>query len=222
MPAIDVHVLHLADLQFPAWHPNAGQKGLVNGFLVVTPEGPLLVDSGIGPPHPLIDEMYRPDRYDLDEALKSTDTGISRRDIVAIANSHLHFDHCGGNQLFPGTPIYTQSLEYRSAQEANYTIPEWINFPDANYELVEGRVEVCAGVTLLPTPGHSPGHQSVILDTDEGRVVLGGQVAEAISELSQTPEESSQSLRTLLDLDPQRIYLGHDETVWTSQSTETR
>ncbi len=222
MPAIDVHVLHLADLRFPAGHPHAGEKGLVNGFLVTTPEGALLVDSGIGPPHPLIDALYKPDRYDLDEALAATHTGISRDDIVAVANSHLHFDHCGGNQLFPGTPIYAQAIEYRSAQEANYTIPEWINFPEANYQLVEGRVEVCAGVTLLPTPGHSPGHQSVILDTDEGTLVLGGQVAEDMSELFETHQESSRSLRTLLDLSPQRIYLGHDESVWTRQSTKTR
>lgn len=54
---------------------------------------------------------------------------------------------------------------------------------------------------MLPTPGHTPGHQSVLVDADEGLVVIGGDVAHSLDGLANE--------RRLLDLEPKRIWITH-------------
>ena len=96
-------------------------------------------------------------------------------EVRLIVNSHLHFDHCGNNPRFPGVPIYVQGPEYQVSREPYYTVPEWVDFEGAEYAVIDGDVEVADGVHVLTTPGHSPGHQSVVYDTADGAVVLAGQ-----------------------------------------------
>ncbi len=55
------------------------------------------------------------------------------------------------------------------------TIADWVDAPGLRYELLDGDAEVAPGVRLLPTPGHSPGHQSLLIETSEGTVVVAGQ-----------------------------------------------
>ena len=65
----------------------------VHAWLVRHPDGPILVDTGIGVDHPLIDEWYQPSVTPIEEALGAV--GVALGEIVAVALSHLHFDHCG-------------------------------------------------------------------------------------------------------------------------------
>ena len=106
------------------------------------------------------------------------------RDVVCVINTHLHFDHCGGNRLFPGVPIHIQARELADARSLDdYTFREWVDFHGATYVEHEGEVEVLPGIRLLPTPPHTNGHQVVVVETDAGPNVLGGDVAVSFPEL---------------------------------------
>ncbi len=179
----------------------------------------------VGGDHPGIEALYRPERWPLADRLG--ELGIAAADVALVINTHLHFDHCGDNRLFPGKPIFVQAAEYEAAHAPGYTIPDWVDFPGANYDLVEGEREVLPGLTLIPTPGHTSGHQSVLLETGEGRIVIAGQAAYTAAEYA-NPEEahargldsawdrekSLESLTRLRELGPQRVYFSHDPMVW--------
>jgi N-acyl homoserine lactone hydrolase len=67
--------------------------------------------------------------------------------------------------------------------EDDYTVREWVDFPGATYVEHDGEAEILPGVRLLPAPGHTAGHQIVVVETDEGPVVLGGDVGDSFEEL---------------------------------------
>ena len=81
----------------------------VHGFLIKHPDGAGLVDTGYGRPLELIKD-YRPVNASVAAALRKHDVDPS--DIRWIINSHLHFDHCGQNAVFPQAPLYVQRAEY--------------------------------------------------------------------------------------------------------------
>ncbi len=151
----DVIPLHLADVTYPASHPLAGQDGPVLAFAIRHPDGIVLVDTGIGEGNEWIEANYRPRSRDVREALVSAKLDPDR--VRAIVNSHLHFDHCGQNRAFPGVPIHVQQAELDLALREGHTIVEWVDFPDARYEAVEGDREIVDGISVLATPGHTPG-----------------------------------------------------------------
>ena len=115
----------------------------------------------------------------------------------------MHFDHCGGNRLFPGIPIHVQRRELEAVREPDYTIPEWVEFEGATYVELDGEAEIVPGVRVLPTPGHTPGHQSVLVDTDDGLVVVAGDVAYRW-------EDFDAAAGPLLALGARRIWLAHE------------
>ena len=100
MPGIDIEPLRLAQVELPDFHPEAPGFDAIYGFLVREGSDCILVDTGIGTGSPLIDRLYKPDRVELSVAL--AEVGSSLDQVTAIVNSHLHFDHCGNNSLFPG------------------------------------------------------------------------------------------------------------------------
>lgn len=90
---ISLHRLHLTDVT-PAPHlPWARPTFPVFAYLVLHPDGPILIDTGVGIGNAFIDELYSPVHYDLDAALHRH--GVEADDIAAVITSHLHFDHCG-------------------------------------------------------------------------------------------------------------------------------
>jgi N-acyl homoserine lactone hydrolase len=203
----DVSVLHLADLSFPSWHPRAGEKAPANGFLIRHPDGHVVVDTGIGPPHPFIDRAYRPVRWPLSDVL--ADLGTRRASVSAVINTHLHFDHCGGNSFFAGVPIFVQAAELEAAGAADYTIREFVDFPGARYELLDGEADIAPGIRVVLTP-HTPGHQSVVIETDRGRILIAGQALETVDELN----DGGDVARLLLSLEPAQMLFSHDDRVW--------
>lgn len=226
MPRLpEIQRLHLADVTLPEGHPLAGQACAVDAFVIRHPKGPVLVDTGVGGDHPGIERLYRPVRRPLTHALAEIE--LRPADIVAVINTHLHFDHCGENQLFPDTPIFVQRREHEAAQEPLYTIRSWVDFPGAKFELIEGEAEVLPGLSIIPTPGHTTGHQSVLIESGEGRVIIAGQAAYTAQEFAGAAkadaevssgewdaEEYEKSLSQLRDLAPIRVYFSHDATVW--------
>jgi N-acyl homoserine lactone hydrolase len=115
------------------------------------------------------------------------------RDVVCVINTHLHFDHCGGNRLFPGVPIHVQRTELQGP----YDPPEWVDFEGATYVEHDGEAEILPGIRVLPTPGHTNGHQSVLVDTSDGLVVIGGDVAYTFDELASGATEGQRRVLAL-------------------------
>ena len=162
------------------------------------PDGLVLVDTGMIDSTPELDDEWSPTPHPLPADL------VARVEVVV--NTHLHFDHCGGNRLYPGIPIHVQRRELADAlTEDDYTVREWVDFPGATYVEHDGEVEILPGVRLVPAPGHSAGHQIVVVDTDEGPVVLGGDVGYSFAEVGQGDTDGK---RLVIDL-AAPTYLGH-------------
>jgi N-acyl homoserine lactone hydrolase len=140
------------------------------------PEGLVLVDTGMIDTTPELDEEWQPTPHPLPDDL------VSR--VAVVINTHLHFDHCGGNRLFAGVPIHVQRRELADARTLDdYTVPDWVDFDGATYVEHDGEAEILPGVRIVPAPGHSAGHQIVVVETDEGTVVLGGDVGYSFAEV---------------------------------------
>jgi N-acyl homoserine lactone hydrolase len=159
--------LHLTDVHPDPALPWANGDVAVFAYLIEHPDGLILVDTGVGEGNELIDALYRPEHHDLAESIAGAGHRIEQ--VSMIINSHLHFDHCGNNRLFPGIPIVVQQREYEAAHEPYFTDPEWVDFPGATIEQIEGDRQVANGVRIISTPGHTPGHQSVVVDSPDGR-----------------------------------------------------
>lgn len=170
----DIHRLPMGYVIAPPGGPvPAGQPVMLCAYLVRHPRGTLLWDTGIGE-HPEVEELFRPVRRGLEDALRGH--GLRLADVDVVGNCHLHFDHAGGNARFPDVPILAQRVEHQAAARVeDYTIPGIADFPGARYELLAGDAVVWDGIRVVPTPGHTDGHQSLVLDTRQGRVVLAGQ-----------------------------------------------
>ena len=121
-----------------------------------------MFDTGVGADHPVIDDLYKPSNLKpIITALNQA--GVDERDVTAIVNSHLHFDHCGQNSALPSVPIYVQAAELEAAQLPNYTVPEWAHIEPVRQRVLDGDEEIASGIQILSTPGHSPGHQSLLI-----------------------------------------------------------
>jgi N-acyl homoserine lactone hydrolase len=200
--------------EFPAFSPFP-----VHAWVIRHPSGPILVDAGIGMHNVWVDEHFAPRRTSLGDALRRI--GLVATDIVAVVVSHLHFDHCGQLDTLDA-PVFVQGSEYEASREQGYTVPEWATIPEHRLRLVDGDREIDDGVRLLFTPGHTPGHQSVVVETPEGREVLAAQCVFRAKELRDNAPSSTNlfseawadtaatSLDRIRALSPARVHLSHD------------
>jgi len=198
----------------------------VFAYLVRRAEGLILFDTGIGEVDRETEAHYRPRRRPLQEALHAA--GVDRADVDLVVNCHLHFDHCGGNPQFAGKPIFAQAVELWTARAGMYTIDELVDFRGVRYEELDGEAEVWPGVWIIPTPGHSDGHQSLVVMQRDGTLVLAGQAYDFASEfasaemgrravfegMAEPLPEFRPWLGRLLDFAPKRIVFAHDAAVW--------
>jgi N-acyl homoserine lactone hydrolase len=130
-----------------------------------------------------------------------------------VVNTHLHADHCGGNHLFAGTPIYVQRRELDDARsQEEYTIRDWVDSPGVQYVPVDGELELLPGVRLLAAPGHTPGTQVVVVQGGDSRpVVIGGDMAVWFGELDEPESEGQLLVRAL---HPAEVWLAHVAEPW--------
>jgi N-acyl homoserine lactone hydrolase len=199
----------------------------VLGYVARTPEGVLLLDTGLGEGDEETERWYRPRRIKIEDALRTV--GLSVDDIDLVVNCHLHFDHIGANPTFAGKPIFCQRGELETARTADYTFPALVDFAGASYELLDGEARIGSSVHIIPTPGHVDGHQSVVLECEDGSIVLAGQAHDVASDwsadvlaaralkLGHEPPlpRPSPWLDRLLQFDPRRVVFAHDHAVWT-------
>jgi N-acyl homoserine lactone hydrolase len=191
---MDVAPLHFCDVTVE------GELWPVYGWAINGPNGTILVDTGMIDSTPELDREFGPQLRPWPEL----------GDVKAVINTHLHFDHCGGNRRFAGTPTYVQRAELEAAVAPDY-LEEWVRFPGATYVELDGDADLFEGVSVLFTPGHSIGHQAVVVDTDGGLVVLGGDVTHSMRELI---DGATPSIMRIHDLKPVHVYLAHDEKPW--------
>jgi N-acyl homoserine lactone hydrolase len=195
------------------------------GYVVGHPQGMILFDTGMGS-HPEVNARYRPRRTGLREALAAVGTEIS--DFRLAANCHLHFDHCGGNPALGQLPVFVQEAELDTARRTqDYTLPDLIE--GSRFEAVTGEVEVLPGTYLMPTPGHTSGHQSLIVRRPDGAVIVAGQSHDTATQYAADQlawrahhdghGEPLPSIPKWIDalqrLDPRIVYFAHDRSVWT-------
>ena len=191
---MNVRALHFCDVTVD------GESWPVFGWAIDAPAGTILVDTGMVDSTPALDAEWGPVVHPWPLAELP----------VAVINTHLHFDHCGGNRRLAGTPTFVQRAELEAAVEPDYLV-EWARFPGESYVELDGDTELFEGVSVLFTPGHSPGHQSVVVEGDDGLVVLGGDVTYSMRELI---DGATASIRRIHDLHPGRVYLAHHREPW--------
>jgi N-acyl homoserine lactone hydrolase len=170
------------------------------------PQARVLVDTGMTQLHPLV--------ADMDPRLTplGSQGDFDPASVDIVINTHLHFDHCGGNHLFPGRPIYVQRQELDDARtQEDYTIREWVDAPDVRYVPVDGELELLPGLRLVPAPGHTPGSQVVVVERGGQSVVICGDTAVFFAELD---EPSTDGQRLIRALEPGEVWLSHQHEPW--------
>jgi N-acyl homoserine lactone hydrolase len=159
----------------------------VSAYLIRLDDGTtVLVDTGMSRIHiddpratfrgTPIEDALLPDMApadDIGSRLQSLD--VAAADVDYVINTHLHFDHAGNNDLFPRATVVVQREHHRVAV-ANSSFPnQYWNLPGTRFELVDGERELLPGLESILTPGHAPGHQSVLVRLPEsGAMVICG------------------------------------------------
>jgi len=161
---------------FPALTSNDAWRLPVNAVLIRGAGTTLLVDTGLGPEP----RAFMPDGgARLLEELASA--GVGPDDVDLVVHTHLHVDHVGWDGFFPNAryAVSTDEWSYFMSEESLALRPHLRDrvepLRDAgSVVLIDGELEVAAGVRLVPTPGHTPGHASVFIESEgEELVVLG-------------------------------------------------
>lgn len=208
-------------------------------YLIEHPKGRVLFDTGmhpdsqhdpfgrIGPLAAFFQVDFRPGE-DIRSRLKQLEVDADKVDYVV--NSHLHFDHTGGNGLVPNARVIIQRREWEAGR-----LPELMQanaYNPADYDLghlvmqVEGPHDVFGDGTVvtIPTFGHTPGHQSLRVSLASGDIVLAADACYFkrtledlhLPKLVHDRAEMLESLLTLRRLRTAgaRIFYGHDPEFW--------
>ena len=222
----------------------AGGKGKVTlpipCYLIEHPKGTLLFDTGMHPncQHDPVAQvgarlgnLFEFD-YHAGEEVSARLKALGRdpADIDVIINSHLHFDHVGGNAQIPNATMLLQKREWEAGMDPDIAAARGFNRREFD---VGHKVKTIAGehdvfgdgrVVCLPTPGHTPGHQSLKLRLDSGEVVLAADACyfcRTLKErrLPQRVYDAAQMHASLdrlarLQAGGARIFFGHDIEFW--------
>ena len=211
----------------------------VPSYLIDHPKGTALFDTGLhnaiftdkagylGKMAKWLDVTFHPGE-EISARLGALDRDVAKIETVIV--SHLHFDHCGGNAQVPNARMVVQAKEWAAGHEPDHIRTN--GYKTEDYDLghdileIEGEYDVFGdkSVVCIPTYGHTPGHQSLLVRAEGGDVVLAGDACY----LRQTLEkmwlprqvhdkaEMLASLEILAGLKARgaRIFYGHDPEFW--------
>jgi N-acyl homoserine lactone hydrolase len=233
---LDTGIIESSD--FAMWSPNAGpgveRAMTVRSYLVVHPHGTLIWDTGIadeiaGTPagRRIIDSIVFKVPRRLRDQLEAL--GVDPGTIDYLGLSHLHVDHVGNLELFPDSTVLLQEAEYAAGfgpdAEALTLIPETYAALDRNrVRTVSGDHDLFGdgSVVLTALPGHTPGHQGLLVVLREtGPVLIAGDIAytepdyqeSAVRPLNVDLEASRRSIELAKALERDRgatVWLHHD------------
>ncbi|MBX5435753.1 MAG: N-acyl homoserine lactonase family protein [Alicyclobacillaceae bacterium] len=192
----------------------------------------IVVDTGIHDAQWVndhIDPCRQADDERMEAALKQA-VGWTPDEVDIVINTHLHYDHCGTNPLFRNARFYVHKQEWLHAFNP---IPSqrWIyedtrflyDSRGVNYfqwQFVDDMAEVAPGIKLIHTPGHSPGQQTVLVNTKEGVLAIAADISNLVENINDgVPPgilsdmaqcyESQAKIRAVAD----RILPGHDPSI---------
>jgi N-acyl homoserine lactone hydrolase len=157
---MEIRRLHLARLRGAD-----GNQWPVHGFVVTHAGGAVLVDTGVGGPDEMLNDWRVVNRSAADAL---ADLDMSPGDIDLVINTHLHFDHCGQNAVFPHAACYVQRAELDRCKREAPELYDWFGFMNASFELLDGDADVLPGLSVIATPGHTAGHQCVVVRAAAG------------------------------------------------------
>ena len=148
----------------------------IYAFAVKGGDKNILVDTGIeefmAPPD--LEERMGFPVLEFEEALQSI--GWRPEDIDIIIHTHLHNDHCENDYLCSNAEVFVQKAELEFFNDPHPIdhryYPDVLD--DVNIKTVEGDTDIVDGIEVLFTPGHTPGGQSVSIETREGKAVITG------------------------------------------------
>lgn len=179
----------ITDIEWSDGTVSEGIKHCGCAYLIQEGEKKILVDTGIGDLNHITKvRLKRGDKFYLSEVASITDKlaemDISPEDIDIVINTHLHWDHCGGNKYFPNAQFYIPEADVALALASPYWAPHF--FSDmktcvtdiSNRSVyVNGNIKVTEHIRIIHLGGHSPGSQGVLIDTEDlGTVALPGDV----------------------------------------------
>lgn len=208
----------------------------IPAYLIHTSDGNVLFDTGLSPR--ALPGLRRTDplaRFDEADLLvnRLDALGLRPDDVSLVVLSHLHYDHAGGAELFPRSELIVQKDEYSYANyPASFFAPFYyrknFDLPGYRWRLLDGDTELAPGLTILRSDGHTPGHQSLMVELPQtGPVILTGDACYWREHLEQervpgvvwNPTlalHSIKRLKTLARLTRSRIFPGHDPEFWRS------
>ncbi len=208
------------------------------GALLDTGKKYVLIDTGMNPIHikdpnatfigtdlhgkivPVMNE-----RNTAIECVKAC--GVSPNSIKYVINTHLHFDHCGGNLFFPNARFVVQKHHYNWATSPKSNCPKRdFLLEGTKWLFVDGDVEFLPKISLILTPGHVPYHQSILIDLGEKKVIIAGDAVSLRESMSDNapitadnPVDFYASIRKLQSLSRKyqaQLLLSHDQEQWSS------
>jgi glyoxylase-like metal-dependent hydrolase (beta-lactamase superfamily II) len=211
----------------------------VPSYLVVHPKGRVLFDTGmhvatqrdaagrLGGLAKVFEVAFAPGE-EVSRRLETLDVDASRVDY--LLNSHLHFDHAGGNEQIPNARWVVQKREWEAAQDADTARKNGFRSHDYDHGhdrlLVDGEHDLFGdgSVVCLPTYGHTPGHQSLRVALDGGPVILTADACyfrQTLEQLVLPPvvHDEAEMLASLHRLRAwqqagARLFFGHDPEQW--------
>ena len=155
----------------------------VLAYLIKSNDENILIDTSFGnPDRPDLKawECQRPLGQAQEPIAQLRKLGVRPDDIGIVVNTHLHDDHCGNNILFKNSKFFVQKEELRHAfvpddNERDESGPfcNRLDFDHPlNYQLMNGDYEVADGVRVICTPGHTAGHQSVVVRLGDRNLII--------------------------------------------------
>ncbi len=211
------------------WEPYAGnldarhRMTLGLNSVVVRSQGKLvLIETGVGDkPRTARDNSTPLEEGNLLADL--TTLGIAPEEVDVVINTHLHFDHCGWNTrfvdgklglTFPNAEYVITRQEWDDAMHANertratYLADNLSPLEGSDHLLlIEGETKVTGEIIMIPTPGHSQGHASVVLTSGGETAIYVGDMAQAVVQLERTPWVSSFDVLPLVSMDTKKALM---------------